>query len=54
MGNGAKGNLSAHKEGHNVSFFMKAKHAGFILGVLQYQGMGTIGTMEKCCVIDSR
>ena len=33
-GDGAKGNLSAHDEGHNGSLFMKAKHAGFTIEVL--------------------
>jgi len=30
---------------------MKAKHAGFTVGVLQDQGMGNTGTVTKYCVI---
>lgn len=29
---------------------MKAKHVGFTIEVLQDQGMGSTGTMKKCCV----
>ena len=53
MGNGAKGNYSAHEEGHNGSFFLKEKHVGFTIEVLQDQGMGSIGTVTKFCVIDA-
>ena len=50
LGNDAKGNCFAHEEGHNGSFFMKGKHVGFIVEVLQDQGMGSTGTVTKCCI----
>ena len=51
-GNGAKGNCSAHEEGHNGSFFVKGNHVGFTVEVPQDQGMGSTGTMTKSCVTD--
>jgi len=54
LGNDAKGNNSTHEEGHNESLFMKGKHVGFTIEVLQDHGMGTSWTVEKFCVTVSQ